>query len=202
MSAETVKRLAADILKVGRNRIRIKEGEYARAMEALTREDVRGLIKDGAVYRMRYVGPRTKPPRKKKGRGKRKGKKYSRKGAKEGWMEKLRSQRKYLDELLDSGEVGQEDKRRVYLKIKGGAFKGKKALRTWLGENGILRGKEKVAGAEEREKAPRKPKASGARKASGREAGKRKAARKPAGKDAAKGAEAAEAVKPEAEGKK
>ena len=128
MTAITVKRLAADILKVGTNRISIKEDEYSRAMEALTREDVRGLIQDGAVYSVRYVGPRTKPARKRKGPGKRKGKKYSRKTKKEGWMERIRSQRAYLDAMLKTGEVPAEYKRKVYLKIKGGAFRGKKAL--------------------------------------------------------------------------
>jgi large subunit ribosomal protein L19e len=148
MSADTIKRLAADIFGVGKNRIRIKAGEKARALEALTREDVRGLISDGAVYKERYVGPRTKPPRKNKGRGKRKGKKYSRKGEKEAWMERIRSQRKYLAELLESGEVAKEDKRRIYLKIKGGAFRGKKALRIYLNENGMLKeGAKAEAGA-------------------------------------------------------
>ena len=145
MSATTVKRLAADILKVGRNRIRIKEGNYTRAMEALTREDVRGLIDDGAIYSIRYVGPRTKPERKRKGTGKRKGKKFSRKSEKEGWMEQIRAQRKYLDALLKSGEVPAEYKRKVYLKIKGGSFRGKKALLTYLKENEMYDEKMKVA---------------------------------------------------------
>ena len=135
MTATTVKRLAADILNVGVNRIRIKQDEYARAMEALTREDVRGLIDDGAVYSIRYVGPRSKPPRKHKGPGKRRGKKFSRKGEKEGWMERIRAQRKYLTELIKSEEVPAEYKRKVYLKIKGGSFRGKKALLTYLKEN-------------------------------------------------------------------
>jgi len=135
MTAITVKRLAADILKVGVTRIRIKEDEYTRVMEALTREDVRGLIDDGAVYSLRYVGPRTKPPRKRKGTGKRRGKKFSRKGEKESWMERIRAQRKYLVVLIESGEVPAEYKRKVYLKIKGGSFKGKKALLNYLKEN-------------------------------------------------------------------
>ena len=137
MTATTVKRLAASILKVGRNRIRIKQDEYTRVMEALTREDVRGLIDDGAVYRIRYVGPRTKPARKRKGVGKRKGKKFSRKSEKESWMERIRAQRKYLNELLKTGEVPAEYRRKAYLKIKGGSFKGKKALLTYLKENGM-----------------------------------------------------------------
>ena len=104
-------------------------------MEALTREDVRGLIDDGAVYSLRIVGPRTKPERKRKGIGKRRGKKFSRKSEKDSWMERIRAQRAYLDVLLETGEVPAQYKRKVYLKIKGGSFKGKKALLTYLKEN-------------------------------------------------------------------
>jgi large subunit ribosomal protein L19e len=156
MTATTVKRLAADILKVGRNRIRIKEGEYTRAMEALTREDVKGLIADGAVYSMRYVGHRTKPKRKRKGPGKRRGKKYSRKGKKEAWMERIRAQRKYLEEMLKGGEVPAEYKRKVYLKIKGGSFKGKNALLNYLRENEMYVEKTKADVKAEKKPVPKK----------------------------------------------
>ncbi len=135
----TVKRLAASVLKVGENRVRIKPDELNRAMDALTREDVRGLIEEGVVYALPYVGHRTKPRREKKGRGRRKGTKYSRKGAKEGWMERVRSQRKYLTELLSSGDLTPKFKREIYLKIKGGVFKGKNALRIYLVDNGMLK---------------------------------------------------------------
>jgi large subunit ribosomal protein L19e len=176
MSADTIKRLAADILKVGKNRVRIKMEEYSKAMEALTREDVRGLIADGTVYKERYVGPRTKPSRKNKGTGKRKGKKYSRKSAKEGWMEKIRAQRKYLDEMLESGEVSKENKRKIYLKIKGGSFRGKKALRVYLGENGMLN--EKAAKPVEKKAPATKKKAPAPKK----EAAPKKAEKKPVAK--------------------
>lgn len=135
----TVKRLAASILKVGENRIRIKPDEVGRALDALTREDVRGLIEEGVIYSLRYVGPRTKPRRKRKKAGRRKGTKYSRKGAKEGWMEKVRSQRDYLKQLLASGDLTPKFKREIYLKIKGGVFKGKNALRIYLLDNGMLK---------------------------------------------------------------
>lgn len=135
----TVKRLAADILKVGENRIRIKPDEFSRAMDALTREDVRGLIDEGVVYALPYVGPRGKPRREKQGRGRRRGTKYSRKGAKETWMERVRSQRKYLSQLLAGGDLLPKFKREVYLKIKGGVFKGKNAMRLYLVDNKMLK---------------------------------------------------------------
>ena len=139
MTAKTVKRLAADLLGVGESRVRIKEGELGRAEEALTREDVRGLIADGAVYALPKKGPRKKPEGRKRSRGSRKGTKHSRKPKKEAWMEKVRAQRKYLEELAKKGEIGPEDRRFIYLKVKGGSFRGKKALYTYLEENGMLK---------------------------------------------------------------
>ena len=155
----TVKRLAASILKVGENRVRIKPDEVNRAIDALTREDVRGLIEEGVLYALPYVGPRTKPRRTKKGRGRRRGTKYSRKGAKEGWMEKVRSQRKYLTELLASGDLTPKFKREVYLKIKGGVFKGKNALRIYLVDNGMLKEGAAAATSVVRSPAPAKKEA-------------------------------------------
>ena len=143
MTAQTVKRLASKLLGAGQNRIRIKKEELGRAMEALTREDVRALVADGAVYAIPAVGPRKKERKGRKSRGSRKGKKFSRKPAKDAWMETVRSQRKYLNELVASGELPAEHRRYVYGKIKGRAFRGKKAMRTYLEENGMIEEKKK-----------------------------------------------------------
>jgi large subunit ribosomal protein L19e len=161
----TVKRLAASILKVGENRVRIKPDEVNRAMDALTREDVRGLIDEGVVYALPYIGPRTKPDKAKKRRGRRSGTKYSRKGAKVGWMEKIRSQRKYLSEILASGDLKPEFKREIYLKIKGGVFKGKNALRIYLVDNGMLKEGAASATSVVRAAAPAKKEAKPAKRA-------------------------------------
>ncbi|MCK4319504.1 50S ribosomal protein L19e [Candidatus Micrarchaeota archaeon] len=139
MSSTTVKRLAADILKIGVNKVRIKTEDEGKVMDALTRDDVRNLIKDGSVFGLERRGVSRIKEKSKKRRGRRKGKKYSRKGKKELWMEKVRAQRKHLRELLGEGKLDLASKRNLYLKIKGGMFKSKAALDRYLSDNKILK---------------------------------------------------------------
>lgn len=143
MTAVTVKRLAADILGVGVNRVRLQTENLPRVEEALTRADVRTLIDEGIVYALpEKAGHRNKGPRRRR-RGSRKGAKKAREGGKSAWMERIRSQRTYLSRLIGSGELPREHKREVYMKIKGGAFRGKAAMKAYLIENKMLAEKEK-----------------------------------------------------------
>jgi len=141
MTAQTVKRLAADILGVGVSRIRLDKDNLAKAEEALTRSDVRSLLDEGTVYALppRAGHRRKEKPRKR--RGSRKGKKKAREGHKTAWMRRVRSQRKFLLELIRSGELPREHKHPIYMKIKGGAFKGKSAMRAYLVENKMIKEK-------------------------------------------------------------
>ncbi|MDD2655896.1 MAG: 50S ribosomal protein L19e [Candidatus ainarchaeum sp.] len=143
MSATTVKRLAADILCVGVNRIRLDKDNLGKVEEALTRADVRGLVDEGVVYAIpKKAGHRTQD-KSRQGRGRRKGNKKARMGGgKSSWMVRIRSQRAYLEQLLGSGELPKAHKRTIYLKIKGGAFKGKAAMKAYLAENRMLKAKE------------------------------------------------------------
>jgi large subunit ribosomal protein L19e len=140
MSVATVKRLAADILDVGQNRIRMNPEEMQRVKEALTRGDVDALIKEKVITLSEQRG-RKKLVKKNKGkrtRGKRKG--VSRKNSKEEWMKRVRSQRKYLKQLLAENKMDKEHKRAIYMKIKSGVFKNKGTMLNYLKENKIFKG--------------------------------------------------------------
>lgn len=148
MAVKTVKRIASDVLRVGQSKIRIKPGEIKRVEEALTREDVRNLVAEGIVYAEEKRGvsrtrARKKHKQKKKGKrsgiGSRKGRKYARVPRKLIWMNRVRSQRALLRDLVGSGKLGQENYRRMYLMIKGGAFKSKAQLSTYLKENQLVK---------------------------------------------------------------
>ncbi len=136
MSVATVKRLASDLLGVGENKIRINPAEIKRTEEAMTRVDVLSLIKDGVVYKIPKSGRRKNEKRPRRSTGKRRGRGTIHQ--KEEWMKKVRSQRKYLKELLKSGELVKEFKRSVYGKIKSGIFKSKKTMYTYLKENNMM----------------------------------------------------------------
>ena len=138
MAVNTVKRLASDIMGVGTTRVKFKEGKdsLTRIKEALTRMDVQGLIKDGVVYKVPKKGRRKVKKSKKRGKGSRKGKSII--PAKEKWMTRVRAQRKYLKELVDSNALDKENKRTVYRRIKSGLFRSKKAMLIYLKDAGLI----------------------------------------------------------------
>jgi large subunit ribosomal protein L19e len=148
MAKSTVKRIAADILQVGVSRIRFLPSAKNKIDEALTREDVRALIKDGSIYaipeRLDFRGKwKERKQKRKKGRrwgvGSRKGTLKSRKDEKQTWIKKVRAQRKYLKSLVASGKLAKENYRKVYLMVKGNAFRGVKAVESYLKENKLLK---------------------------------------------------------------
>jgi large subunit ribosomal protein L19e len=148
MSVKTVKRIAAKLLKCGESRIILDPNETKRISEALTREDVRGLISAGLVRRKQKRGvsrarARERHLKKKKGRrrgkGSRKGKKYSRLPKKKAWIARIRAQRKILRDLLTEGKIEGADYRTAYRMAKGGAFKGKNQLMTHLKEANLVK---------------------------------------------------------------
>ena len=142
---KTIKRLAADILKIGVNRVRIKndlnETEKKLVDESITRLNVKDLIRDNVVTVIEKKGRKRKgkETKKKKTRGKKKGKKYAKVGKKERWMSRIRAQRKYLKQLITEGKLKKEDKRMVYLKMKGGIFKSKNTMYSYLKDNKLLK---------------------------------------------------------------
>jgi len=144
---KTIKRLASDILGVGKKRVKVKnitsDDEKKQLSEAITRENVRDLIKDKILIKKDVKGVKKKKRKKKRTPGNRKGKKYSIVSEKERWMERVRAQRKYLRELLNDGSLDQKDKRKIYLRIKGGSFRSKHTLYLYLEDNKLLLKKKK-----------------------------------------------------------
>lgn len=144
MSIKTVKRLASRALNCGTTRVRIVD--LASAKEALTTDDVRTLIKEGAIERKPVAGQSRvkaefKAKRKKAGRRRGKGSKsgayYASQSKKERWMEKVRSQRLLLKQIkprLVDGAYA-----RVYRMVKGNNFKNKRTLNAYLTENNLLK---------------------------------------------------------------
>lgn len=126
-----VKELAGDILNVGSNKIKINDPDEA--TEAITRDDIREMIKEKIIQKRKTQqasrGKARKQKRQKK-KGRRKGpgrKKGTRESQKQKWMNKVRAQRKLLKEHKD--ELSSEEYRKLYKMIKGGYFPDKKHLK-------------------------------------------------------------------------
>ena len=146
MNVNSQKKLAAKVLKVGLGRVKVKSEKEVE--EALTRNDIRRLISKGIIVKNRKKGmskvlSKARKEQKKKGRrkreGSRKGKAYSRKTSKVHWIEKVRPLRKMLKELRDSGKVEKNDYRKLYLMVKGGAFRSKKHLLYYLKDKELIK---------------------------------------------------------------
>lgn len=143
MDLSLQKRLAAEILGVGESRIWIDPEAYDKVEAAITREDVKRLIKDGVIKvkpehsnsRARW---RIRHEKRKKGRrrgaGHRKGGKYSRISRKEQWMMRVRALRKVLREFREREIITSRDYRRLYRLVKGGVFKSTSQLRNYIKE--------------------------------------------------------------------
>ncbi len=143
------KRMAASILKAGETRIWMDSKSVDEIAEAVTRDDIRKLIKRNVIQKRAAKGnsrgrfKAAKAQRNKgrrKGPGSRKGTKNARDPRKKKWIRSIRSMRNALKEMRDSGKIGRKDYRLFYKKIKGGAFRSKNALLLHMKEQGVLKG--------------------------------------------------------------
>lgn len=147
MNLSMQKRLAAEILDVGVNRVWIDPEMEAEVATAITRADIRSLIKDGIIKarpKKSISKARTRDRQKQVQKGRRKGPE-SRKGAKgariskkDAWKKRVRSLRQRLRELRDQGAIDQSLYRKLYRMIKGGSFRNKAHLESYLKKRGLL----------------------------------------------------------------
>lgn len=142
------RRLAAEILKCGINRVWIDEDRCEEVAKAVTRNDIRILIKGGAIKKKPIKGISSgrkkklrlqKAKGRRRGHGSRKGAKYARLPRKRRWIMTIRAIRAYLKELRDKGLIDRHTYRIYYRRAKGGEFKSKAHLRSHLISDGLLR---------------------------------------------------------------
>ncbi|PSG98817.1 MAG: 50S ribosomal protein L19e [Nanohaloarchaea archaeon SW_7_43_1] len=131
------KRMAAEVMDVGKTRVRIDPGEQEKVEEAITRQDIRNLVESGVIEKRDVKGTskarskeikKQKKKGRRKGHGNRKGKKTARKGSKKKWMERIRAIRKRLKEMKEEGEVDNDTYWSLYDRAKGGFFRDTKHL--------------------------------------------------------------------------
>ncbi|MBU4501755.1 MAG: 50S ribosomal protein L19e [Nanoarchaeota archaeon] len=160
MRLKSQRRIAAQILKVGENRIWFDGDRLEEVKEAITKIDIKKLIKDLAIqskpetnisgYRRRKKYLQKRKGRQ-KGQGSRKGTANARKPKKESWMIKIRLQRGLLKKLRDNKTLEPEEYRNLYKKAKGGFFRNKRHVLLYLEEKGVFK-------KQENKKVPKKEK--------------------------------------------
>jgi large subunit ribosomal protein L19e len=138
------RRMAADVLDVGKDRVWMDPEAQADIAEAITREDIRDLVDEGTIRAKdakgnsrgrarerdakRSYGHRT-------GAGTRKGKAGARKNEKKAWISRIRAQRRRLRELRDDGPLSPTEYRELYNKASGGEFDSVDRLEAYVRNN-------------------------------------------------------------------
>jgi large subunit ribosomal protein L19e len=141
------RRVAATLLKCGENRVWIDSKMSEEVANAVTRDDIRELIKSRIIQskqkrgisraRIKHaMGQRKKGKR--KGQGSRKGGKYARFPKKQRWISTIRPIRAQLRELRDSGIIERSVYRQYYMYSKGGMFKNRSHLMSHLKAENLL----------------------------------------------------------------
>jgi large subunit ribosomal protein L19e len=148
MRLHVQKRLAASILKRSKDKVAIDQSRLEDVKEAITRFDIKSLIKDGAIKAKPVKGPskvraRKIKVQKRKGRrsgmGSRKGKTHARLSKKEAWMVVIRGQREFIRELTEKGPSDGKVFRELYLKAKGGFFRSKRHIKLYIEEHNLVK---------------------------------------------------------------
>ncbi len=142
------RRLAAQILKVGQNRVWINPERADDIEGAITREEIRKLIHEKAIVSLPEVGvsrSRAKTIRGKKRLGRRSGvgsvtgAGYAKITQKEAWMIKIRSLRRKLRELKASRVITEATYTQYYRMAGSGRFDSIAELERNLKENDLWR---------------------------------------------------------------
>lgn len=150
MTLKSQKRIAAQILKTGTTRVWFDPNRLSEIKEAITKADIRSLIKDLAIQKKpskSISGGRAKKIRfqkakgRRKGLGSRKGTKNARRYSKRTWIINIRNQRILLTILKQKGLITSQTFRDLYRKSKGGFFRSKRHIKLYLNENKLIKGK-------------------------------------------------------------
>jgi len=146
MQITNQKKMAAQILKCGVNRIWINPSYLDQVAQSVQKEDIReaigsGWIKAKAIQGTSRVRALKRLSQKKKGRrkgqGKRSGTANARNPRKQQWMATIRAQRRTLKDMREDNTLDRSQYRHYYLKAKGGSYRSIAHMKTQMGVEGI-----------------------------------------------------------------
>jgi large subunit ribosomal protein L19e len=134
--------LVARILNVGANRVRFEPDRLEDIADSITRENIRSLVKSGAIWTIQHKGSSRGRAIKKrsvwkvhgKGPGSKKGKKTARVGKKEVYVVRTRSMRYHLKVTKERKDITNDRYWDLYRKINGGQVRSLAHLRELVKE--------------------------------------------------------------------
>jgi large subunit ribosomal protein L19e len=145
MSLKSQRRLAAEILKAGQNRIWIDPERIDDVETAITREEIKRLIHERAIRARPEKGvsqSRARVLHEKKKKGLRKGmgtRSKPRVTKKEVWMKKIRALRRKLRELKEKRIITENTYRQFYKMAGSGVFESIAELERHIKTKGLWR---------------------------------------------------------------
>jgi len=140
--------MAAEILGVGEERVWIDPERIEDVETAITREDIKRLIHEGVIRKVKEKGvsrarARIIHEKKKRGRrrgvGSRSGSVNARMDSDRVWVEKIKALRRRLRELKEKRIITTKVYRQLYLKAKAGVFKSISDLHRYIEVHGLRR---------------------------------------------------------------
>jgi len=143
------KKLAASILKVGKSRIWLNpdKEKQKEIQSAITRADVKRIIKKNDIKAkpVKIKRPKTakEKKRKRKGPGSRSGSKYARLPKKRRWISTIRPLRRMLKEMEGEGKINNVTRRKLYMLAKGGQFRSRSHMRLYMEQHDMIIKEEK-----------------------------------------------------------
>ena len=140
MSLKAQKRMAAEILKCGENRVYCDPYLIDEIKMAITREGIiqKKYKKGNSKYRKNVRHERKKKGRA-RGLGKRKGTKGARTPKKKAWMKRIRPQRRELKKLRDRKLITTATYRKLYKNAKGGMFNSVAQMNRHIKEKDLIK---------------------------------------------------------------
>jgi len=130
MNFRTKKELAKRALKVGKDRIMFVTSRLNDIKEALTKQDIRDLKKDGAIVIKEVKGRKKVVKINNKSTGNIRKKVNTRK---RDYVIMTRKLRRYVLEMKKQGKVTNEEFREIRKRIRNRAFKSKAHLKEYIG---------------------------------------------------------------------
>jgi large subunit ribosomal protein L19e len=151
MTIKLTKRIASDLLERGVSAVRIKNDSINEAKKAITREDVRVMIKNGGIYTItakHNISAYSKVLKEKRKMGRRRGP-GRRKGTSKArgvleYKKKIRGQRRLLKTLKTEKLIDNTRFKTYYALVKGGNFVSKASLLNHIRNDGIAMDEEKA----------------------------------------------------------
>ena len=148
MSLKSQRRLAAEILKVGVNRVWIDPDRNEDVEVAITRTEIRKLVHEGAIRQLPAQGvsrarARILHEKKKKGLrlgpGTRQGSSRAKITKKDAWMLRIRALRRKLREWKTNRSITEDAYRHLYMVAGGGRFSSVADMERYAKTHGMWR---------------------------------------------------------------